>query len=627
MNSINYSSIACLALLLFHPGLTSAQDIDDDTQADLSWLTVSSDPEKVKAARDKYERDTLGLIDSQLSSIADSPILMYEAEFIFKHDRTLSLEFLNSRLDESKHSMKSVTAAAVLCRMLQPSGRDYAINVLNSGSTADRLVLLGNCYWPPVLTDTEDGYQRFMLCDKAFVRALLKQLDDQDPKVVAKAINLCAHLKVPGLEQKFRSLLTHSESPNFDKLLGWLATHDPDQQILDIATKIAEQTAEKGQWSTETIQSIVQHAQEPIRTQAKNRLKKLLADYQTEFDAASYSEQVSTIAAITSACNKDDRDWLRDKLSGDPCSYTHHVLAAYIRLAPEAGKATALQWLENDNKVEPACQALAKVDALKTDEEVIEALIKGSATAESDALYCVCNVLIRIDRYSGQRVFKENSEWLHPNALLSIKSYLKNRSVGFVADAINKIKLIPEEEVKATVRKLKYNRQKSISLITFFYYANRSITQTDFGLEPWLWPKKVPIEFAEISGGQFNPEAVNATWTKRGFFDDTTPYTIQFIVDGRLYVADVQDHLQKTDQSRLIPLFNAILAISDAKGRFIELEGDRFGPDIVFADPTKFLPLVKQFDEPLSPRHESNIKTANRIEAHLRKQITNNNGP
>lgn len=587
-----------------------------------SWLTVTDMPADVTRAINAAAKAKARQIAAILGALGEASYIDSETMALLERDRGRSIKKLSALLNSDRITDRSVGAALLLCRMQDEKGRAFAERILREGSASQRLRLMNGLDGNVYVESERLKYQSFLFVDKELVEGLLAQLEDSDEGVVNAAIQCCGILDVPGARDRFIGMIQQKKVTDMSRLLYWLSRGELTEDLFDIAIEAYKDVGPDDPYGATIFEEFAKSADESLRTKAKNRLREILKDRPDDGKQGYQGGRLSILSAISNAANKGDLDWLRELLNTESGYYGVEPLVATIRLSPREGKELLIQWLNDDSKRRAAVVAASKSFAGTADEEIVRALSTRASLAGGRELQVICTALNSIGGDAAQDVIEQHATKLDPASLSHIRQKHKQDSLTSIAEAVKSSGLLSEAEVESAISQLANQAgEENSGLFELLYAAKSAIAfDAETGMLPCRHDNLIR-DFAAASRGRFDPKGTLEIWHRKNQEDFESPYTLQFVLDRKLYKAEIRNLGDWYDVERVVQMINVALSQSGRHERFVGLAAEGQIAMFVFVDPSLLPGVAKQFNMALSDDFESAMRQGLEFESHVRTQL------
>jgi len=596
------------------------------------WLVVETDAEALRGARQRAAKQETDEFEAVFAGLGST----------FGYIDLETIDILNRRPDEAKRRLKallpedgvtdrSVGAAMLLCRLRMEDGRAFAVRILEGGSAAQRVRVLDSID-SGLLAATEDeetAYRRFVVGHQRLAAALLRQLDDEDAKVVEEAIQACGILEVPGADGKFLALLRRPVAPDRGRLLYWLSKGPLTEELLRLALQHSKEAGQETNYGPlSLLEAYAKHDDPALRRPARDELKRLLAVWPDEGGLGYRGDRLGVLQTLAKTSGPDDLAWLTETFHRERGMYAQPLLAAGVRLEGDAGRRRLLGLLNDPKRRYIAVQVAGEVFSGSGDTDIVSALASLADECSGRELYSLCQSLLAIGGDEAKRHLAQHVGRLDDTERAHIQGELDRPALDQTKAAVAKSGLLDAAELAAAVERLNKASQRDPTrvpgLLDLLAAANRAIMfDAETGMLPCRHDRLVQ-DFARYSQGLFQPTAVTEQWHQRDEEDYEADYTLRFIHDGRLYMGRLRNFGDWYDVERTVFMVNAALVDSNRSERFVALATGDQTASFVFADPSVLAPLAQQFHMPLSDdptqAMEKGLEFERRVFEELKKQ-------
>lgn len=587
-----------------------------------AWLTVSADPAQVAAAREA----ALAAVAESLESIFaafDRPLFIdRELIELLRQTRATSLPRLHELLSDDEISDSSATAAALLCRLQDPRGRDYAKRILRAGSPAQREMLFNQL--PAAAYRDEDKAEvvGFLCGDAELNELLLDQLETSDPQVAKAAVQFCGILNFPGASLRFEKLLAAPGAADKGRLLFWLSRGELTDSLFDAAIAAQSEVDPDTPWESTIFEAFAKSTDEKLRNRAKTQLLQRLEQKPDDGGYGFSGDRLGLLSSLSVAADESDLPTIRRLIEQERGLYASDPLAALARLSPPEGREIIIRWFGNKETRRAAVAAITTAYADTADEEIVTLLAGRAAKAEEYELEHLAGAINAVGGEAAQQFIDANADRLDPAALSHYRQQHSDDSLQEIAAAVVAAGLLSAEEAQQAREKAESgDGEHSPGLFDLLYEAGGA---TGFDVETGMVPCRhdsLVLDFAKASRGQFQPEAVLEIWHQAHQEDFDAPYTLQFVVNDVLYQAELRNFGDWYDVDRTAQAINAALAASGTSDRFVALAAEGQFALFVCADPARLAPVAEQFNMALSDDAESAMRQGIEFEEHVLRKL------
>jgi len=588
------------------------------------WLTVTSDPAKIEAARkaaaaataERYERIFRGLGSRQ--AIDDETIALID------DNRPDSIGRLEDALERSAITDEAVGAMLLLCRLEEAAGRNYASRILREGTAEQRLRVLKGMNRELGDEDRRKKVREFLTADPKFVAATLAQLDDPEKKIRKAAVQCCGTLGTPEVMERFLSQVRKPDARNKKRIMYELSKRPVNEELLDIALELWGDSGPFDFFGAAFFKAAAASKSESIRRKVRGRLRAWL---ETDDEWADAGNGFLLLAAVANAAEAEDGDWLLRLINLERSFCSEEPLTAYLRLFPDDGRRRLIEGFDYRGGDISAFYAAATSYAGTADGEMIRELTKRIDTVDAEILPALCNALIVIGGKSVRETIERLASRLEPDDLTWCRMKLASPSYEEIAEAFRVSGTLSAAEIDAALRTLSTKRddtdESDDGLATLFDFFEAAGSTLYFPAESGRLPCRhdaIVGRFARGSRGRFRPEAVLEI-RHRCDLDDSdlddsdpddsdldgsdpdnsdpdnreAPPTLQFVVNDRLYRAELRNLGDWYDTVRLVATIHEALAREGIEERFTAIGPGDPVIAMVFADPQWLISLAERF--------------------------------
>jgi hypothetical protein len=568
------------------------------------WLTVSSDPADLQAARRLAEEQQAQAYEAVFQNLGkgyddDSTLAILKSK---QEDAVLRLhgEAENNAAMEGR-----LAAAALLVRLGYPAElRTLLRKVLETGTVEERTAALHSLNFGLLNHEAVKG-------DPELQELLLKQLKDPHAELVKAAIQICGGLEPPGVIDEFARLIQRPNAVDRERLGFWLGRLSPNSEHLKLVTE-----ATRGLPTYWDITAIEYFAKSPELGVADAALQYLQAFVDRNIKQLAHAAGLSderqnieqAIDIIAQRGGADFGPWL-EKLQDKPLSQypKGSILRALARIYPEGAKDRLIAAMK-DTKLRPfAAEGLGDCFA-KTEDEAVVAKIVAAAKAElaADHLPLYIEALLKIGGSEAHKAALQLSERADPATRELVMWRTNGWTAESVMDRVVDSGLLDRSTSQHALAELNSGEnadpERPLGIETVLLVAKRGLAfDVETGMVPCRHDKLVHT-FAKCSGGEFDPQSVTEQWhqEKAGAEEPGGDYTLQFIVGERLYRARLRDLGDWYDVERVVATINQALADAEQPGRFAPLASQGQIAEFLFGPPTSLQQVAKEFHLPLS---------------------------
>ncbi len=589
---------------------------------------VSDDAQQIAEVRKLHQQEKDALFNRALEQVRQWDFL-----------ESRSLEALKRRRDQATTELKRIMtagrwatdasrgrAARVLFLLGDPESERFLFDAIKTGPAPLRAValkMIGN--WDMKTVD---------LSNPERTRLILSGLDDPDPEVVAASAGLCADRKLPGTEGKLVELLKSGRAKDPRSIATQLAeiASSPEAIEVMLTTLLRDRPERYHQWIGFVLQRLIEDPDPKISEPVRTAFLRYALGYQKP---DRYDQSVAR--DLARVAERETIPLLEDIMANarDPVSRVY-ALEAVVRLNPEGAVDKILDFIRRggdnprvnsliDAKDEKALHAirfqggdmtvgtLRKYAKEKDAERIIAVLVDSERRPTRPVLSLeVVRLLIEHLGTPGRRAVEEAGDRLEASARMWAMWKLKGLSLDSAIDELRTAGVIglTREAVHEKMHRARepMGEKKSEPVDTS---DPQTLTEalasagivTSFDVESDEIPcnhHHLVMEFAENSGGRFQPECAVQTWHQKDQEDLDAPYTVRFLYRGRLYRFDTENLGDWYDVEAVYRALNFALTTAGQKERFIGLETGGQTAAFVCADPEAFLPIAKKYGLPLS---------------------------
>ena len=531
-------------------------------------------------------------------------------------------------------------AAHALVLLNDPEGERFLFDAIRTGPgplRAVALTMLGN--WDMKTVD---------LSNPERARLVLSGLDDPDPDVVAASASLCASRKVPGTEGKLVEVLKSGRAKDSRSIARQLAeiASSPEAIEIMLANLLRDRPKNYDQWTGFALERLIQDPDPKISEPVRTAFLRFTLGYQK---TDRYDQ--SLVRDLARSADRETVPILEDIMANarDPVSRVY-ALQGVVRLNPEGAVDRILDFIRRggdnprvvsliDAKDEKALHAvrfqggdmtvgtLGKY-ATETDAERIIAVLVDTEKRPSRPVLSLEVVRLLIERLgaTGRKAVEEAGDHLEASARMWAMWKLRSLNLDSAIDELRTAGVIRLTR-EVILEKLRHDREFMGEKVSEPLDASdpHHLTEalaaagivTHFDVESDELPcnhHHLIMEFAEDSGGRFQPECAVQTWHQKNPEDLEAPYTVQFLYGGRLYEFDAENRGDWYDVEAVTRALNFALKTAGQAERFIGLDTGGQTAAFVCADPAAFLPIAKKYGLPLSNDPDAAVRSGKAFE-------------
>jgi hypothetical protein len=602
--------VSCLLGAAFGCTVRSSSNTGEPTTKDTadhsSWLSVTSSPELIGSFRLRAAEFANREYESLISSVGEFSAFFGPEEFrVLTNRKEETLARLGEHLRKGPTNQTASGAATLLCRLQVPEGRAFVARVLMEASPDTRLQVVNAIDHGVGYSETEEqAYREFLHADDQLMIALLRQLDDSDPKVVTSAIQACGILQIPNREAKFIKLVAQPNVPDRDRIFYWLSKGELTPEILELAVKAHAASTEIENWTLSILEAFAKSDDDSMRTRAKDVLKRYLVASRDDGRNGYRGDRLSALEAFGQAADDRDREWLKVAVESEQGLYAQPLLAALVRIEGSEGKTRLLRLLRSSDKWADAVRVAGDVFGGTSDAGIVVALIELGDKKRDRDLANICNALIAIGGDVARSHVRRYASSLDDLSRSQLTNALDGRSIQDVARRASVLGVIDEHTVETVLRAVQTDSDmQDRHQAGLVQVLEASGILVSFDAESGMLPCRHDLlvqEFASKSRGIFSPEAVSEEWLNRNEQDFDADYVLRFVYGNNAYAAKLRNFGDWYDVERIAAVINR--ALSDAKHdeRFVALAtGDQMA-SFAFAEPKGLETLASEFHVPLS---------------------------
>ncbi|MEQ8855664.1 hypothetical protein [Gimesia sp.] len=132
------------------------------------------------------------------------------------------------------------------------------------------------------------------------------------------------------------------------------------------------------------------------------------------------------------------------------------------------------------------------------------------------------------------------------------------------------------------------------------------------------------LDFANASKGKFTPQWPVEYWHSKNEEDFDAPYTVQFVLENRLYRTGAENYGDWYDVEAIVRLINFALETTGRPERFITEQSGGQIASFIFADPFTFVPIARRYGLPLSTDPAEAMRKGLEFEERVINQLREN---
>lgn len=512
--------------------------------------------------------------------------------------------------DSSAKDEGRAVAARTLIRLGDPRGEQFLFAALKSERPALRTAaireLIGGFDFHPDLGDPERA------------RLVLGLVDDPDPDAARMAAFVCAEGRAPGIEAKLVAILKEGRSKEpmwIGKALAEVATSPESARLAIEATGEGKAGRDVPQFSFQ-VRDLLQNPDPKVAEAARDACRDYLlkADVKDRHDWFYVSER----AAVARA---GDEPFLEEAAAKAKSPASRRAAnAALARLHPE-GAVDRLLRVEDPSEIDIA--ELAKF-ATEADAGRILAALLGDGKTRGVRPISKASARLMLERLGppGREALGRSLDRLDPDARMWAMWKLKGLDLNAALDDLHAAGVLPLPRA-AMLDRMRKNRRgfrpgpidptDPSTLHEAFGAAGLTTAfDTETGEIPCRHDRLI-LRFAEGAAGRFAPECPVQEWHREGA-SGRGPYTVRFLLGGRLYRFGAENHGDWYDVRAVQRALNFALKASGKKERFVALDTGDQTAWLVFADPDALRPVAERYGLPLSDDPDAAVRSGKEFE-------------
>lgn len=560
---------------------------------------VIDDPSEMRRTKELFEKAVAKLYDQAMARIAEGDWVFSEHKFALKQQPEKSVADLHEMLPNSGLPAKARTKAAeILIALEDPAGEDFLFDALKSELPELRRAALESLRQWDVKVDVSL---------KRWSERILSLLNDQDERIVQAAAKLSAYHSISGTEERLIELLENGDLKDPAPIARELARVASTRRAVDalLPNVLKADDDEFKQWTGYTFRKLIEHPNPEIA----GPVRKALYEYTHRFKKQRYDQIL--VDHLAKCADHGAIPVLEDisANASDPVSRTYAV-EALARLQPDKAVDLLLGHIERVGARSDIVRTL-RTHARENDfERISDVLVTWSKTSEKPFDTQTVRLFLENLGEDGKAFVEKHIEKLSEDARMWATWKLKGRNLTKALDELYTAGVIDTEPGKLIA---KMGQEKNVwgevkrvdtsdpgSLIDAL--ATEGIVVM-FDAETGMIPcdhDRLILQFANFSNDQFSPRWPVQFWHQERDEDYNAPYTIQFVLDDRLFRIGAENYGDWYDVDAVISLINFALKETGKAERFITLESGGQIAAFVFADPATFVPIARKYRLPLS---------------------------
>lgn len=560
---------------------------------------VLDDPDEIQRSREIYENELAELYQQAIKNISQGEWIFSEHEFALQQHKQQAVADLRTLLnDESLPARGRTKAAEKLIFLKDSTGEQFLFDSLDSTSKELRLAALNSlCEWNSDLDFSSPEP----------TRSLLAQLDDADQEIILAAAELCNYRKIPGTEDRLTALLEAGKLTDPEPVAMELAEIATTQRAVKalLPHVLQGKPDEFSQWTGYTFEQLIENPDPEI----SGPVKQALYDYTLQFPKQR-NDQI-LVEYLAKSANKEAIPVLQEILKNakDPVSRTY-AIGALARLQPDQ----ALDLLTNHIRQEgPGYSTIRQLQTYASEQDYDQIIpIIEEWAQKSDDVYDTQFVRLCLDKLGsrGEQFVREHLDQLTDQARMRARWKLEGLNLHSALKELHTAGIIqtrPEELIEKLKEDGKRSKDTALfdpsdpdSLSTALYLEGIMVM---FDVETGTIPcrhDRLILDFANTSQGKFSPQWPVEYWHSKNEDDYDAPYTVQFVLENRLYRTGAENYGDWYDVDAIVRLINFALETTGQPERFITEESGGQIAYFIFADPFAFVPIARKYGLPLS---------------------------
>lgn len=594
--------------------------------------SVSDDPREMAEVRQQFERELDTHFRAALKQIREgNPSLSdrlwtldEDLQWAFEYRRTRAIAELKRilRSDPAATEAARARAAQVLLEFGDPEGELFLFESLRSDRPSLRAAAIR-------MFDPWRDSPSF--ADPERARLVLARIDDADPAAAEAAIRLCARKKFPGTEARVLALLRSGKARDPQLVARELAHVIESPASLDpvLAVLLKDCPGRYDPRLSYGLSPLVKHPDPRIAQPARSAVRDfILRCYagETRYDQSIVSELAGVADSSTIPVLEEIVAHARDPVS------RHYAIMALARLHPETAVDRILEAIRVEGPGDMQVDALKEFATEADAERIIPALL-GDGTGLVPSRITLSTTRLLLEKFGprGREAVEGARDRLTPDARMWALWKLQGLDLRTALADLHAAGVIatPPEPLLDRMRQRRAGIEEvppldlsdPVALTSALIEAG---ILTMFDAETGLLPcrhDRLILEFAPNTNGRFAPECAVQTWHRRNADDLDAPYTVRFLLDGRLYRFGAENRSDWYDVAAVHRALNFALRTAGRRERFIVLGDVGQYAEFVFADPAAFEPIAARYGLPLSDDPDAPMRQGKAYEQHVIDQL------
>ncbi len=584
---------------------------------------VLDDSDEIQRCREIFENELAELYQQAINNISQGEWIFSEHEFALQQRKQQAVADLSALLDDESLPAKGRTKAAEQLILLGDTrGEKFLFNSLDSDSKELRLAALKSLREWNLDLDFSSPERNSIL---------LAQLEAADHEIILAAAELCNYRKIPGTENRLTTLLEAGKLTDPKPVAMELAEIASTQRAVKalLPHVLRDKPEEFSQWTGYAFEQLIENPDPEI----SGPVKQALYDYTLQFPEQR-NDQI-LVECLAKTANKAAIPVLKEILKNakDPVSRTY-AIGALARLQPDQ----ALDLLTSHIKQEgPGYSTIRLLQTYATEQDydqiipVIEEWTQKSEDVLDTEVLRLC--LLKFGN-RGEQFVREHLDQLTDQARmrarwklegLNLHSALKELHISGV------IQTSPDELIKKINEA--GNRSKDTDLFdpsnpdSLYSALVLEGIVVMFDAETSTIPcrhDRLILDFANASKGKFTPQWPVEYWHSKNEEDFDAPYTVQFVLENRLYRTGAENYGDWYDVEAIVRLINFALETTGRPERFITEQSGGQIASFIFADPFTFVPIARRYGLPLSTDPAEAMRKGLEFEERVINQLREN---
>jgi hypothetical protein len=518
-------------------------------------------------------------------------------------------------------------AARTLMELGDRSGEDFLLDAVRTARGRRRAAALR-------MINDWNIERRVSLDDPGRVRMILACLDDPDPEVVRAAETLCVAREIPGTEAKLVAMLKDGRTKELHQLAGDLArVAESPEAVRVLANALRDPGQEINYWTGHNLQRLIEHPDpkiaEPVRAallgRALDRFKKPPYEQWVVRDLALAADR-TTIPVLEDIAAK-----VKDPIG------RMYAVQALTRLEPEHALDRALAFARAEKGFSLATSMLERLATKENTDRIVDAFLEIQRRDRPPIDLGEARLLLGRLGPRGRKAVEESMDRLRPDARAWAVWKLNGLDLNATIDDLRAAGLttMGRDDILAKMRKSRRAAGEAGELdltdpsglgsaLAWAGILTQFDTETD---EIPCRHHELIMEFAENTGGRFDPECAVQAWHRKDQEDIEGPYTVRFLYKGRLYRFGAENRHDWYDVEAVVRALNFALATAGRPERFSGLETGDQTAAYVFADPEAFRPIAEKYGLILSKDPGAPERRGKEFERQVIDQLKKQGGP